>query len=304
MRILLHTMATPELSPLEALDLAARLRLDGLELVCQADYRCGLEPRAGLAEARRLAAEAQARGLTVAALSPYESRIDAADPAVRDLALDELRWAVVLAGALRAPIMRILAGQEPPPGEAGAAFGRLVEGLISLADHALGHGVALCIENHHRTQAISARQTARICAAIGRPNVGIIFDPANLLDLGAEDFPLSLELQAPWVRHVHVKDAIWVTAKPPPSGLASASPPPRGLRRAMVPGEGALPWGAILEALVAAGYAEALSLEHERRWRPHELAPAAEALPRARDFLRSCLNQTRPRGAPSGDSQG
>ena len=42
MGLLLHTMATPELDPVGALQLAARLGFDGLELICQDNYPCGI----------------------------------------------------------------------------------------------------------------------------------------------------------------------------------------------------------------------------------------------------------------------
>ncbi len=52
MRLLLHTMATPDLTPVQALDLARELRLDGLDLICQAGYRCAIAPDATLTQAR------------------------------------------------------------------------------------------------------------------------------------------------------------------------------------------------------------------------------------------------------------
>ena len=122
------------------------------------------------------------------------------------------------------------------------------------------------------TMATSAVRTVEICTAIDRDNVGILFDPANLATLGAESFLDGLALQAPMIRHVHVKDAVIVG----------------GGRRSVVPGTGTDPWPEVVHALQAGGYDGHYSLEYERRWLP-DLPPAEIALPIGISFLESCL---------------
>ena len=42
MKIVGHTMGTPEATVIEAIDLFAHLGLDGIEIICSDDYPCGL----------------------------------------------------------------------------------------------------------------------------------------------------------------------------------------------------------------------------------------------------------------------
>jgi sugar phosphate isomerase/epimerase len=268
MRILFHTMATPELTPIEAAELSAQLGFDGIELVCQAGYRCGIDPEASLEEACALGSMLGRLGAPVVALSPYEKRIADENEVTRQEAVSRLSHAVALAAALGARKLRILAGEEVPDGAWPAALDRLMSSLQNIAAVAQKHGVMLLIENHMDTLAVSAKRTLAICEAVSCDNVRILFDPANLASLRAEGFLESFALQRPFIGHVHVKD-----------GEVQA-----GQRRAVVLGEGLDPWPELFAALRASGYEGDLSLEYERRWQ-HHLPPAEDALPRAKQFI-------------------
>lgn len=273
MGILLHTMATPELDPPAAFELAARLGFDGIELILQTGYQCGLPETASERDAHLLGVTAADRGVPVEVLSSYEKRFASNDAVTQAQGLDGLRHAIDLASAMGAAGLRVLAGEAVADRDWASALGRLTAALERVSDHARAHGVVLLIENHMDTMATTAVRTAEICRTVNRDNVGILFDPANLATLGAEDFHEALRLQAGFIRHVHVKDA--VTGKD-------------GRRQSVVPGEGQDPWPELLHVLQRGGYAGHYSLEYERRWLPD--LPAAEvALPRAKSFIECCL---------------
>jgi sugar phosphate isomerase/epimerase len=268
MRILFHTMATPELDLIEAAELSAQLGFDGIELICQSGYPCGIDPEASLDEARALGSTLRRLGAPVVVLSPYEKRIADENEVKRQEAVNRLSHAIALAAALGATKFRILAGEEVPDDAWPAALDRLTTSLHHLAAGAQKDGVTLLIENHMDTLAVSAKRTRAICEAVARDNVRILFDPANLATLQAEGFLESFALQHPFIGHVHVKDAVMQA----------------GLRRAVVPCEGQDPWPELFAALRASGYDGDLSIEYERRWQ-HHLPPAEEALPRAKQFI-------------------
>jgi sugar phosphate isomerase/epimerase len=267
MGILLHTMATPELDPEAAIALAARLGFDGIELICQ-NYRCGVSPEVALDDAAALGRRAAGQGVPITVLSAYEKRI--ANPAteVRAAAVERLRRSVEIAAALGASGVRVLAGEETADAQWPDALERLVASIREISRHAATHGIMLLIENHMDTMAVSAARTVAICASVDRPNVGILFDPANLATLGAEDFMTAFALQRHWIRHVHVKDAVTDART----------------RRSVIPGTGHDPWPKLLRTMQADGYAGHYSIEYERRWLAH-LPPAEQALPQARDFV-------------------
>jgi L-ribulose-5-phosphate 3-epimerase len=273
MRILMHSMACPERDPEGALALAEGLGLDGVELICQAGYRCALPPDATLADARRLAAQAGAVGTKILALTPYAKGMNAVDADARRQAIAELSHVIALAAELGCEVVRILAGAEVPLEDVDAALARMIEPCRQLGDVAARQGIALCVENHMDTMALSASLTMRALRAIDHPTFGILYDQANLDFMKAEAFPLGYALQAP-IRHVHVKDFRRDEA---------------GDRQAVPVGEGLVPWPGIIGALVRDGYRGCLSLEYERRWFPDQLPPAEEGLARSRDALRAML---------------
>lgn len=89
------------------------------------------------------------------------------------------------------------------------------------------------------------------------PRFGLIWDIAHSHTAYGENWPVFYEAVAPFVRHVHIKDA-------------------RG-DRLTLPGEGDIPILPIVRRLLADGYTGACSLEWEKKWHP-ELPPIEQAL--------------------------
>lgn len=280
--ILLHTMATPDRDPAGALALAAELGLDGIELVCQDGYRCGLPPGTPLSEAHLLRRRAEDSGLRVGGLVPYAKDQNHPDPARRAAAVDELTRCVHLAAALGAPLLRVFAGAEVSDEDWPRALSDLAASLRKVAAAAEAAGVTLAIENHMDTMATTASRTMEIWRAVGHPAVGVLYDPANLAFMQAEGFDEALAIQLPAIRHVHVKDLRWETG---------------GKRRAALPGKGIVPWPRLVATLAAHGYAGPWSLEYEARWFPDELPPAEEGLVEAASYLAACLARAKAEAA-------
>jgi L-ribulose-5-phosphate 3-epimerase len=275
-------MATPELSVVEALDLASELGLDGIDLVCQGKYRCGIATDAAIKDAHGLKRAAADRGLIIGALTPYEKGFNRGDREERALAVANLAHAVRLAEALGAGSVRVLAGDEVEGHDRLPRFELLVATLREAACEAEGRGIALNIENHDGTMADSAERTREIWQAINHSGVGIIYDPANLIRDSKEPFPENFEIQKEAIKLVHVKDYIFAEGVK----LEAAN----GASRACAPvGDGVVPWTTILAALKAGGYAGDLSLEYEMRWWPEQLPATRIGVGRSKDYLRAIL---------------
>jgi len=90
------------------------------------------------------------------------------------------------------------------PGDpATPAFAKLLGRLRAIADAFAGKGIGIAFETGQETAA-----TLQVfLEALDRPNVGVNFDPANMILYGKGDPIASLKLLAPWVRQVHIKDA-------------------------------------------------------------------------------------------------
>ena len=70
-----------------------------------------------------------------------------------------------------------------------------------------GRGVILGIENEHACNIATAAETARLLAAVDRPTLQVIWDPANALVAGETPFPNGYaQLPVLRIAHVHAKD--------------------------------------------------------------------------------------------------
>ena len=51
------------------------------------------------------------------------------------------------------------------------------------------------------------RNSPRFCTELNHPNIGVNFDPANMILYDKGDPVKALHVLAPWMRQVHIKDA-------------------------------------------------------------------------------------------------
>ena len=273
MKIIGHTMGTPESTVLEAIDLFAGLGLDGIEIICADDYSCGVNLAASSSELKRIRQRADEAGLIVAGLVPYAKDMNHPDGGARKQAVAELKGAVDIAVALECRAIRVFGGHEVSPSVQGTAMDWLTESLREVGEYAQAAGVQLNIENHMDTMATSAEMTMAIVRAVDLPNVGVLYDQANLAFMNSEVFEMAIALQGPRIQHVHVKDFYW-----------------RGTERvAAVLGEGIMPWEMIIASLNDLGYDGFYSLEYERRWFPDQLPPPAVGMRQCLDFMRGTI---------------
>lgn len=270
MKIVGHTMGTPEATLLEAIDLFAELGLDGIEIICADDYSCGLHLESAQSDLHSIRRRAADAGLIIAGLAPYTKDMNHPDALARESAIADLKRAVDIAAALGCRAVRVFGGGEAPPGEQGIALGWLAESLREVGEYAETAGVQLNVENHMDTMATSAEMTMAIVRAVDMSNVGVLYDQANLAFMNSEVYEMAIALQSPRIQHVHVKDFYW-----------------DGTRRvAAVLGQGIIPWAQIVGALIDLGYEGFYSLEYERRWFPDQLPPPAVGMKQCLNFLR------------------
>jgi sugar phosphate isomerase/epimerase len=117
-----------------------------------------------------------------------------------------------------------------------------------ICDYAASHRQTFALETGQEP----ARTLLAFLNDVDRPNLGINFDPANMILYGTGDPVEALGILAPRVLTVHCKDGDW-----PETGKPGAL----GKERAL--GEGSLGVGRFLEALRQAGYKGPLSIERE-----------------------------------------
>jgi sugar phosphate isomerase/epimerase len=137
---------------------------------------------------------------------------------------------------------------------------------------------------------VSAADTARLVREVGHPNVGVLYDQANLVFTHQEAAEEALALQRGHIVYVHVKDLVFVDRDTPfrAAAVATVEAPERSVRSRIV-GQGEMDWFSILRGLREQGYDGWLSLEYERRWHPQDLPPADSGMREGAECIRTLL---------------
>lgn len=114
--------------------------------------------------------------------------------------------------------------------------------LREMAARARAADVVLLHENEKDIYGDTIARCVDLLRTVDNPNLGAAFDPANFIQCGQQPYPGAYDALRPWVRYVHVKDAL-------PEGQVVA------------PGEGTARWPDLLQHLRADGYDGFFSLE-------------------------------------------
>jgi len=182
----------------EVFQLLSRLGYDGVELRVKEDYHVApdqLLPRAG-----RLTALMSRTGLEVPVLGTYLSVTD----------LEKLLPVFEAADRLGAKGVRVSLG---PPldgtrsywdvlAEAQRGVEALIKGIQPFRAKAL-------FEIHFRTAIASPSLAYLLLKPFDPARVGVIYDPANMIIEGREDWRLGLDMIGDFLAHVHVKNTAW-----------------------------------------------------------------------------------------------
>ena len=84
-----------------------------------------------------------------------------------------------------------------------------VRDYAKVAQLAAKYGVQACIEMHMDIITPSAGLAHRIVSHFDPVQVGVIFDPGNMVVEGYEQYQMALELLGPYLSHVHAKNCLW-----------------------------------------------------------------------------------------------
>jgi L-ribulose-5-phosphate 3-epimerase len=117
-----------------------------------------------------------------------------------------------------------------------------------ICDHAAKHGQTFALETGQEP----AETLLTFLRDVERTNIGINFDPANMIMYGTGDPIQALGVLGPNVISVHCKDGVW-----PPKGVADALGSERPL------GEGEVGMEQFIAKLKQIGYKGALNIERE-----------------------------------------
>ena len=126
-------------------------------------------------------------------------------------------------------------------------FAQIVAVTAELCDHCAGNGQFLHLETGQET----AEGLLAFIAAVGRENLKINFDPANMILYGTGEPIEALRMLAPHIRSVHCKDGTW------------SDKPGETWGREVPLGDGDVDMRKYLQTLADIGYSGALTIERE-----------------------------------------
>jgi sugar phosphate isomerase/epimerase len=132
-----------------------------------------------------------------------------------------------------------------------------------VSDHAATHGQTFALETGQEP----AHVLQRFLKNVNRPNLGINFDPANMILYGTGDPIEALKVLGPHVLSVHAKDGDW-----PPAGQPEAL----GCERPL--GQGSVGIRRFLETLKQVGFKGPINIEREAENQEERIADIRAAV--------------------------
>ena len=230
----------------EALAGIAAAGLSGVELSSVPGWTEHVPRDASAADLDRVRDLLAAHGLAPVSLSGHSDLVS-------DDGVTEFRRALRLCRELGIPLVTTSTGghADTSAGDVEAQRERFLARIGPLADEAAADGIGICLETHGGLLATGA-MAADLVRRIGRPNVGINYDPGNVMFYGDTRPEDDIASAAPLVTHVHVKDQI---------GGA-------GVWHFPEVGTGEVDFAALFAALDAVGFTGPCSIELEFRGEP------------------------------------
>ena len=166
-----------------------------------------------------------------------------------------------IAAELKLPLVTFHAGFLPhEPSDPG--YAKLRERIEIVADLFAERGIDLAFETGQET----AETLARFLTDLAMPNVGVNFDPANMILYAKGDPIAALRTLRPWLKQCHIKDAVMTQV---PGTWGEEVPA----------GTGEVDWKAFFACLAETGYDGMLAIEREAG------DQRAIDIRRARDFV-------------------
>jgi L-ribulose-5-phosphate 3-epimerase len=149
-----------------------------------------------------------------------------------------------------------------PHEESDPNFAKMLNRLGVVADLFAAQGIVLGLETGQETAPV----LRQLLQKLGRPNVGVNFDPANMILYDKGNPFEALRVLGPWIRQVHIKDA-------------NRTKVPGTWGEEVAVGTGQVDWRAFLDTLRQLNFAGNLVIEREAgNQRVQDIRQAAEVI--------------------------
>lgn len=193
-------------------------------------------------ELATVAAELDRRGFTVSSIGSPIGKVDVTDPF--EPHLERFERAMDVAERFDTEYIRLFSYYIPEGEDPADYREEVLRRMRRKTELAEERGLVLLNENEKELYGDTPERMRDIHLAVDSPNLRMVFDPANYLELGVRSYPDALLQVVEFVEYVHVKDAtLGVRGEMKPAGE----------------GDGRIP--ETLDALASRGFEGYLSLE-------------------------------------------
>ncbi len=213
-----RAIITDEVSqdPADAIGLARRFRLDGIEIRSVWEKRPHELSRS---EVRALRGMARTAELAICAVATPVFKCELDDHRQVHEHLETLKRCLDVCCELETGLARVFTFWKPRAPGAPALPGdvlawrevapAIADHLAEAADVALDFGCRLGVENEPSVYGSSCKKVADLLARLKHPALGAVWDPGNALydPVGEQPYPDGYEAVRPYILHVHIKDA-------------------------------------------------------------------------------------------------
>lgn len=191
------------------IEFASRFGLDGLELRSLWEKGPFELTRADIQVIRE---KVQAAGLLVPCIGAPFFKCDFDDDKAASEQLEGLKRCCETAHTLGAPLIRGFSFWKKP----GLTLEQIAERYQPVLDILTAEEMTLVLEPDPAVNTPNGRLLGQLLALIGSERVRALWDPGNILfdDAGETPYPDGYEAVRPYLRHVHLKDAVRVDGVP------------------------------------------------------------------------------------------
>lgn len=243
MKLAVYTVMIGPSNVEAAADMVANAGYDGIEWRIHPEWH--ISPADLPRHAKQYAQLAEERGIATSGFSTY---IPISDLKTLD---------AVFAGAAEMEAMEVRVNV--PRYDGKKPYPRLLDeakrDLKGVADLAKRHGIKATVEMHHGGIIIDSAYSMRLVEGFDPAQIGVIYDPGNMVHEGFERWQMGMELLGDYLARVHVKNAKWVSGPKDSQGMG------RWKAEWAPLDDGVVHWGDVINALKAVGYEGWLSLE-------------------------------------------
>ena len=259
-KLSVFTVATPDLTPEELSEAAAAAGIHGIEWRCQftsdaaklekpsfwGNNLSTISPDAPDESVNQFVQAAAKHNRKTIALAPYLTCGD----------VEGTEKMFRLANRLGANMVRVGVPGYNRTRNYNELFDQTIVYLRQVESLARDYNVKALLETHHYTIAPSASLTHRLVCTFNPDQIGVLYDPGNMVYEGFENYRMGMELLGPYLAHVHVKNAGWSQADTSPANESLTDVlTPKDWSAGWRPIEnGVVPWKQVIADLRAVGY--------------------------------------------------